>query len=103
IKEIKDIDGFDIDAVVIPGGFGSAKNFTDWAFNGPDGKILPEVKLFLVNLVNVGKPICALCVSPVVLAKALEDSGLSANMTLGTDAEKSPYDIKGFNAGIEKV
>ena len=103
IKNINEVDGFDIDALVIPGGFGSAKNFTTWAFNGPDGEILPEVKLFLVNLVNVGKPICALCVSPVVLAKAFENSEVRASMTLGTDQEKSPYDINAFHGGVEKT
>ena len=101
IKVIKDVDVVDLDALVIPGGFGSAKNFTKWAFYGPDGEILPEVKLFLVNLFNVGKPICALCVSPVVLAKALEGSGVQTNLTLGTNEEESPYDINGFSAGLE--
>jgi enhancing lycopene biosynthesis protein 2 len=103
VKNILEVNPADIDALVIPGGFGSAKNFTDWAFNGPDGNILPEVKLLLVNLINIGKPIAALCVSPVVLSKALEDSNLSAKMTIGTDKEDSPYDIKGFSSGIEKV
>jgi len=102
VKNILDINPADIDALVIPGGFGSAKNFTDWAFNGPDGKILPEVKLLLVNLVNIGKPIAALCVSPVVLSKAIEGSNLSATMTIGTDKENSPYDIQGFSAGLQK-
>jgi enhancing lycopene biosynthesis protein 2 len=103
IKNIMETGPAELDALVIPGGFGSAKNFTKWAFSGPDGEILPEVKLFLVNLVNVGKPICALCVSPVVLAKALEGSIFHANLTLGSDKETSPYDIPGFNDGIEKV
>lgn len=103
VKNILDVNPADIDALVIPGGFGSAKNFTDWAFNGPDGEILPEVKLLLVNLMNIGKPIAALCVSPVVLSKALEDSNLSPKMTIGTDQEKSPYDIAGFSAGLNKV
>ena len=103
ITEINDISPADIDALVIPGGFGSAKNFSKWAFSGPEGDILPEVKLLLVNMVNVGKPICALCVSPVVLAKAFEGSNIKAQMTLGTDQEPSPYDISGFNAGIESV
>ena len=103
VKEIGEIAPADIDALVIPGGFGSAKNFSKWAFSGPEGDILPEVKLLLVNMVNVGKPICALCVSPVVLAKAFEDSDIKATMTLGTDQEASPYDIPGFNAGIESV
>src|SRR5687767_7814546 len=54
VKDIMKVDPADIDALVIPGGFGSAKNFTKWAFSGPDGEILPEVKLFIVNLINVG-------------------------------------------------
>ncbi|MDX2360154.1 MAG: isoprenoid biosynthesis glyoxalase ElbB [Crocinitomicaceae bacterium] len=103
IKEIKEVDPVDIDALVIPGGFGSAKNFTNWAFNGPDGTILPEVKLLLVNMINIGKPIAALCVSPVVLSKALEDSGIQSSMTIGTDQEASPYDIQGFSDGLSSI
>ena len=77
IQDINNIDPADIDALVIPGGFGSAKNFTKWAFSGPEGDILPEVKLLLVNMINIGKPIAALCVSPVVMAKALEGSSIN--------------------------
>lgn len=103
MKEISQISPADLDAVVMPGGFGAAKNFTKWAFDGPESEIDPSVKLFLVNMVNVGKPICALCVSPVVVAKALEGSDLSPKLTLGTRAEKSPYSISDFNAGIEQT
>jgi len=92
-----------IDALVIPGGFGSAKNFSNWAFQGPDGDILPEVKLLLVNMINAGKPVCALCVSPVLVAKALENSAIQPTLTLGTSKEKSPYTISDFHAGIEKT
>lgn len=101
IQNINDITPADIDGLVIPGGFGSAKNFTKWAFEGPQGEILPEVKLLLVNLVNVGKPIAALCVSPVVVAKAFEGSDIHPKMTIGTNAEKSEYDINGFSQGLE--
>ena len=103
ITPIQKVDLNDIDSLVIPGGFGNAKNLTKWAFEGPNGNILPEVKLFLVNLVNIGKPIAALCVSPVVLAKAFEGSAIEATLTLGSTAESSPYDIAGFTAGIESV
>ncbi len=103
VKDISEIDPVDIDALVIPGGFGSAKNFTNWAFEGPDGTILPEVKLLIVNMINVGKPIAALCVSPVVMSKALEGSTVSAKMTIGTNQEGSPYDINGFSGGLEKT
>ena len=101
IHEISTIAPADIDALVIPGGFGSAKNFTKWAFSGPEGDIDPKVKLLIVNMVNVGKPIAALCVSPVVVAKALEGSVITANMTIGSNAESSPYDINSFSAGLK--
>ncbi len=101
IKNINEITPADIDGLVIPGGFGSAKNFTKWAFEGPEGEILPEVKLLLVNMVNVGKPIAALCVSPVVLAKAFEGSDIHPLMTIGTTKSKSEYDISGFSQGLE--
>ena len=103
IVDIRSVEPVDIDALVIPGGFGSAKNLTKWAFKGPDGFILPEVKLLLVNLVNIGRPIVALCVSPIVLAKALEGSKIHAKMTIGTAKESSPYDINSFNDGMSKI
>ena len=101
VRDIATISPADIDAIVIPGGFGSAKNFTTWAFSGPDSEILPEVKLLLVNMVNVGKPIVALCVSPVVVAKALQGSGIHSEMTIGTITSVSPYDISSFNSGLQ--
>lgn len=103
IREISTVTPSEIDALVIPGGFGSAKNFTTWAFSGPDGTINPKVKLLIVNMINIGKPIAALCVSPVVVAKAMQDSSVKPLMTIGSDKEPSPYDIKGFSSGLEAV
>lgn len=103
VKEITTVSPSDIDALVIPGGFGSAKNFTKWAFQGPDGEIDPRVKLLIVNMVNVGKPIAALCVSPVIVAKALEGSAVHPHLTIGSDSEGSPYDIKGFSDGLQST
>ena len=103
IKDINSITPADIDGLVIPGGFGSAKNFTTWAFNGADSSILPEVKLLLVNLANVGTPIAALCVSPIVLAKAFEGSSIQPTLTIGTTEAPSPYDITSFNEGIKQT
>jgi enhancing lycopene biosynthesis protein 2 len=101
ISEISSISPADLDGLVIPGGFGSAKNFSKWAFSGPEGEINPKVKLLIVNMINVGKPIAALCVSPIVVAKALEGSSIHVNMTIGSDNAPSPYDIAGFSAGLE--
>lgn len=101
ITEIKEIVPSDLDALVIPGGFGSAKNLTTWAFLGADATIIKEVKELIVELIELGKPICALCVSPVVVAKALQDSGISALMTIGSTEASSPYDIASFRSDLE--
>jgi enhancing lycopene biosynthesis protein 2 len=102
IQEISQISPADIDALVIPGGFGNAKSFSTWAFDGPDGNILPEIKLLIVNLINTGRPIAALCVSPILISLALKDSNLAPILTLGTTKEKSLYDIANFNDGLKR-
>jgi enhancing lycopene biosynthesis protein 2 len=103
IKDIRSISVNDFDALVIPGGFGAAKNLTKWAFSGPDGEIVPEVKKLIADAVRAGKPIAALCMGPTVVARALQDSGIKATLSVGSTAEKSPYDIAAISAGMEKA
>ena len=103
---VHDLSRFDVstlDALVIPGGFGSAKNFTTWAFEGPNGSILPEIKELIQQCISDKKPIAALCVSPVIVGLALNQSDLQATMTLGTDKEKSPYEINAFSSGLSQT
>jgi enhancing lycopene biosynthesis protein 2 len=101
IREISTVVPADLDALVIPGGFGSAKNFSSWAFEGPNGQIRPDVKLLLVNMYNVGKPIVALCVSPVLLALAFEDMAIGQQLTIGSTSAPSPYNISDFQEGLQ--
>ncbi len=103
IRDLATYKASEFDALVIPGGFGAAKNLTQWAFDGPEGQIQPEVKRAIVETVKKGKPIAALCMGPTVVAKALEDAGLNASLTVGTTEEASPYDIKAISAGIDKT
>ncbi len=103
ISPLSKINYKEIDALVIPGGFGAAKNLTKWAFQGADGSILPDVKRIISEMVMNHKPVCGLCMGPTVIAKALEGSPVKPEMTAGTTAEPSPYDIKAISAGIEKT
>lgn len=101
IQSLADASADSLDGLVIPGGFGAAKNLCTWAFDGPDARVQPAVAELILELVKAGKPIAALCVAPVVVAKALQGGGLSAELTLGTTEGASPYDISGFHGGVE--
>lgn len=103
IRNLATLTADELDALVMPGGFGTAKNITKWAFEGPKGAILEPVKKLILDLVALKKPIVGLCMSPTTLAKALEGSGISAHLTVGTDAEASPYEISGISAGINSL
>lgn len=102
-KDLKTYRAEDFDGLLIPGGFGAAKNLNRWAFQGPDGEIDADVKRAILETVKAGKPIAGLCMGPTVIAKALEGSEYHPELTVGTTAEKSPYDIAGISAGLEKT
>lgn len=103
IKDIADIQVSELDGLVMPGGFGTAKNITKWAFEGPNGPILESVKNLIVELVAQGKPIAGLCMSPTTIAKALEGTAYHAHLTVGTPNEASPYEIAAISAGMESI
>jgi enhancing lycopene biosynthesis protein 2 len=103
ISDLAEVKASDLDALVIPGGFGAAKNLTKWAFSGPDGDIDPEVERIINEFVTAQKPIVGLCMGPTVIAKALEGANLNERLTVGTTSEASPYEIAAISAGMEKT
>jgi len=81
IKALNEFDGKDFDTLIFPGGFGAAKNLSTVAFNGANASVLPDVEKAINQMVELKKPIGALCISPAILAKVLKD----VNVTIGTD------------------
>ncbi|MFN7989692.1 MAG: isoprenoid biosynthesis glyoxalase ElbB [Thermoanaerobaculia bacterium] len=83
---VKDLAGFDpsgLDALVLPGGFGAAKNLCDFAFRGADCEVDPEVARVVRAVHAAGRPVGAVCIAPVILAKLL--GAEKPKMTIGTD------------------
>lgn len=83
IKNLRDIKAADLDGLVLPGGFGAAKNLSDFAFKGADSTVHPEVKRILEEMSAADKPIGAICISPAPLAKALAEK--KPEVTIGND------------------
>ncbi len=81
---IRDLTGFnaeDYDAIILPGGFGAAKNLSDFAFKGIDCQVNAEVKKALMDMKNAYKPIGGLCIAPAILASVFP----GVNLTIGSD------------------
>ncbi len=70
-----------VDALIIPGGFGAAKNLCSYAFDGPDCTLNKDVEKAVRSMHAAGKPIGALCIAPVILARLLDDVAV----TIGQD------------------
>jgi enhancing lycopene biosynthesis protein 2 len=85
IKPLSQLDINQVDAIIIPGGFGAAKNLCDFALNGADCEIDSGIKTVIQQAVASGKVVGALCISPVVVAKALQEKGLAPKLTIGDD------------------
>ena len=85
IKDINEVSADDIDALIMPGGYGVAKNFSNFLEKGADAEVIPEVKRLLVEMFEKGKPIGAVCISPVILAAALKEA--KAKLTIGSDEQ----------------
>ena len=92
IKDMAEVSGNDLDALVIPGGFGVAKNLCDYAMAGPECSVNPDVYRLIAELRLMEKPIGAICIAPVMMAKVLGEQEESANMTIGYD-ETTSIDI----------
>ena len=102
VKSLTNLNLDEFDALVIPGGFGTAKNHTKWAFNGPNEDMNQEVKALIQHFVSAKKPIAALCMAPTTVAKALEQHQAPVNLTVGNDHD-SPYDITAISSGITQT
>lgn len=72
------------DALIIPGGFGAAKNLSSYAFDGAKCTVNNEVATAVKAIHAAGKPIGALCIAPVILAKILGDVTLTIGQDPGT-------------------
>jgi len=83
IKDIRKVLAADIDGLIIPGGFGAAKNLSDFAVKGKDAVVNEDVKRLLNDMVSAEKPIGAICIAPATLTKALEEKNPA--VTIGND------------------
>ena len=73
----------DIDGLILPGGFGAAKNHSTFAVKGPESQLDPQVGRLLQQMHKAAKPIGAICISPTLVVMALKKH--QPEVTIGKD------------------
>jgi len=85
IVDVAKVKAADLDALILPGGYGAAKNLSNFASAGANTKVEPHVARLVREMHKAKKPIAALCIAPTVVAAALRDERTHVKLTIGAD------------------
>jgi len=85
IRDVASVTADELDALILPGGFGAAKNLCDFAVKGEDCEVDPGVAALVRTVHEQGKPVAAVCIAPALIAKVLGNEG--PELTIGNDAD----------------
>jgi len=85
IRDVAEVTAVELDALILPGGFGAAKNLCDFAVKGADCSVDPGVARLVREVHAQGKPVAAVCIAPALVAKVLGEEG--PELTIGTDPD----------------
>lgn len=87
IKSLAQFDAQAHDVLILPGGFGAAKNLCTYAFDGPECTVDESVAAAVRTMYAAQKPIGALCIAPVILARLLPN----VMVTVGSDVQTAGH------------
>lgn len=83
IVDVKSVKATDLDALIIPGGYGAAKNLCTFATEGVKLQVNPDVERLIRDMAAAGKPLGFVCIAPVIAAKVL--GAKKVKLTIGND------------------
>ena len=87
IRPLSKVRTDDLDGVILPGGFGAATNLCDYGEKGRDLTVREDVAALLLAMHEQKKPIGAICIAPVVVAKVFGEKGIPVEVTIGDDTQ----------------
>jgi enhancing lycopene biosynthesis protein 2 len=83
IVDVKSVKAADLDALILPGGYGAAKNLCTFATEGVKLQVDPDVERLVRDMATAGKPLGFICIAPVIAAKVL--GSRKVKLTIGND------------------
>ncbi|MCF7826712.1 MAG: isoprenoid biosynthesis glyoxalase ElbB [Candidatus Marinimicrobia bacterium] len=84
IIDISEANPNDYDAVIFPGGYGAAKNLSDFAVKGAASTVQHDVLQFARSFAATGKPMGFVCIAPAMIPHIY---GADAKLTIGSDVD----------------
>lgn len=84
IKPLSQADAGELDALIVPGGFGAAKNLSSFATQGAECSVDAELQRLVQQMHQSGKPLGFICIAPALLPKLL---GVHTRLTIGNDPD----------------
>jgi enhancing lycopene biosynthesis protein 2 len=100
ILDIQSVDPDSLSAIIMPGGYGVARNLSNFAEKGARAEVLPAVKNMLTQIHQAKKPIGAICIAPALLALVLGEKGIK--LTIGDDDPDTIGQLQETGAHHEK-
>jgi enhancing lycopene biosynthesis protein 2 len=74
----------ELDALIVPGGFGAAKNLSNFASQGSECRVDDALKALAQRMHAAGKPLGFMCIAPAMLPKIFD---FPLRLTIGTDID----------------
>ena len=84
VLDLADAKPDDYGALIVPGGFGAAKNLCDFAVKGAGMTVEPSFLRFAQAIHQQAKPVGLICIAPVMSAAIC---GAGVECTIGNDAD----------------
>ena len=85
IQDVAKAKASDLDALVLPGGYGAARNLSTFATAGTSARVEPGVAKLVREMHKAKKPIGAWCIAPALIAAVLQDEKVHPRLTIGSD------------------
>lgn len=101
VKDLSECDMSQFDALVIPGGYGVAKNLCDFASKGAAATVQPHLEVLITKAFEARKPIMAVCIAPALVGIVAHKLGLQLKMTLGNDGNDAAVAMKSLDHNVE--
>jgi len=104
IEDITELVVDEFDALVLPGGFGAAKNLCDFAINSENCTVQKDVLAACQAFAKANKPAGYICIAPAMIALVY---GKNSKGTIGTDtdiaAQLTTMGLQHVNCSVDDI